>query len=114
MLSKANLNCGRHDWRSGPSACLKFLGLLALFTLLILKLGHAQDPNKIEASSREAPQSISAASNGHPSAPHNGGKHVKKYDMDAIGSRGVGSGLNFYAAEAERKMGEDLAHHGDN
>ena len=113
MFSQPNLNCNPHGWRSGPSACLKFFGLLALFSLLPV-VGHAQDPNEIEGSRWAASQSIPAASKGHPSMPHPHGKRIKKYDMNAIGSRGVGSGLNFYSAEAEREMGEELAQDVDN
>ena len=34
----------------------------------------------------------------------------KKYDVDEIGDRGIGKGINFYSLQRERAMGESMSH----
>src|SRR5437899_986347 len=45
-----------------------------------------------------------------PSAPRDASLRTKaKYDVNRIGSRDIGKGLNFYSVEAERALGRSLA-----
>ncbi len=60
---------------------------------------------KIEAQASNSASSIS------PTQPSDEGKTKKsdKYDIDRIGNRGIGDGVNLYSLQKERALGESMA-----
>src|SRR5438045_252231 len=71
--------------------------------------GSSQAQQSPEATTQEADTApVEAAP-----AQNNSGGEIKnrqpKYDIDRIGVRGVGKGINFYSLETEQRLGESLA-----
>jgi len=108
MLGKRSLNCNPNGHQSGFSVCLQFLSLtFALIILSPAEVGYTQDLRNTQALKRETSATTPPTSKGH--ASRRDKRHHNKYDIDAIGSRNVDSGLNFYSREAEEKLGEHMA-----
>lgn len=71
--------------------------MLSLSAILSLGLGaHAQAPG-------------SSSSQGEDAAQHSRSKRARKYDVDRIGERGMGRGINIYSINRERALGQELA-----
>ena len=106
MFGKRGVQFNTCGYRSASHFWIRFLGL----TTVLLSLGptessYAQGIKTTEISQSEAAQDSKA----HSSSQVRGVKHAKKYDIDAIGNRGIDSGLNFYSREAEQRLGEVMA-----
>jgi Zn-dependent protease with chaperone function len=70
---------------------------LSLSCILSLGLGaYAQAPG-------------SSSSHGDDAALHSSSKRARKYDVDRIGERGTGRGINIYSISRERALGQELA-----
>jgi Zn-dependent protease with chaperone function len=70
---------------------------LSLSAILSLGLGaYAQAP-------------VRSSSQGEDAAQHSRSKRARKYDIDRIGERGTGRGINVYSINRERALGQELA-----
>ena len=95
--------------RSSSSSCLlspfnsRYRGVACSLALVVLSLGAeiaAQENNSL------APE----IGSGQPAAATvQKPKFPKKYDIERIGDRGVGDGVNFYSVKKERAMGEAMS-----
>ena len=95
--------CGR---RSGLHFWIQFIGL----TIVLVSLGTSESSYAQEIKNTQVSQSeVAQESKAHPASRIRGDKHARKYDIEAIGNRGVDSGLNFYSREAEQRLGEVMA-----
>lgn len=71
--------------------------ILSLSAILALGLGaHAQVPGLSPSQEEDATQ-------------HSRSKQARKYDVDRVGERGTGRGINIYSINRERALGQELA-----
>ncbi len=85
------------------------LAVSAAFLFCVLPLAASDAPRPAEAKiEAQAPNSASSISQPQPSDE---GKTKKsdKYDIDRIGNRGIGDGVNLYSLQKERALGESMA-----
>ena len=98
--------------RDAPHGILRRF-LLAVSGLMfggILLLGTcpAQDPPETKAQTREV-ASVPPRQNPQNTNPAKKDKIRAKYDVERIGNRGIGHGVNVYSLNHERRIGESLA-----
>lgn len=85
--------------------------LLLTLSLLLAVGVHGQSPDDVTRSRSTSPEQIADVS----AAPQHTGTFEQrravppKYDIDRIGDRGIGAGINIYSVEKEQKLGRKLA-----
>src|SRR5690242_7180165 len=103
MFGKRAIQLNTCGHRSGSHFWIQFIGL----TIVLLSLGASASSYAQEIKNTQVSQSeVAQESKAHPASRIRGDKHARKYDIEAIGNRGVDSGLNFYSREAEQRLGE--------
>jgi beta-barrel assembly-enhancing protease len=78
------------------------LAACLLSAFLTIPIAHAQ----IKSTDKPAPNPQETKKN---DAPQKQSKAEIKYDVNRIGQRGIGKGLNFYSLKREHELGESLA-----
>jgi Zn-dependent protease with chaperone function len=92
---------------------LRYYARLAIWTtgllFCVLRLGASDIP--VPGVSKAAERTSNSASSTSPAAPGSEEKTEKsgKYDVDRIGQRRVGKGVNIYSLEKERALGKGMA-----
>jgi Zn-dependent protease with chaperone function len=102
MANLSGCSCSKHSEVNFP-LCAR----IARWSFTVFLAGatwsgtsHAQPP---ESAATVDATPAENASSGKPVA------HSPKYDIDRIGARGVGKGINFYSLEKEQRLGDSLA-----
>ena len=104
MFDKKGGQFRKYEHRSLSRSCVQFLGL-TIALLSLPQLGFTQDVKRTEITQSEAAH----GSKHLPANVSHFDKHAGRYDINAIGKRGIDSGLNFYSREAEQKLGDRMA-----
>jgi beta-barrel assembly-enhancing protease len=81
----------------------------SLFLLPSVAYSQSQDSSQPAPSSDPQPPTQPPAGETTPPQPNPNVKSGSKQDVDAIGDRGVGKGLDFYSVEKEMALGKQLA-----
>jgi Zn-dependent protease with chaperone function len=102
---------GKHRMKHLPSSLNHYvrLALCATVFLCALPVWASDEQASPDAQAAEpASNSASSTSQAAPDAEENT-KKSGKYDIDRIGQRGIGKGVNLYSLQKERALGEAMA-----